>query len=162
MVQPAFCFDNFLSFQRHDLIKSNYTILEWNIKNNYLMDFKKNIINYVHADFVILPETHCFPHQKLEIENYTSFQNNRKVNNNSVKGSGGIAIAVKNDIFEDHTVLAVFNDIVEGQIALKLKNVKNDLKIGIIGLYLPPDNYIYGQDWKDLTGSSSCKVFLHF
>ena len=110
------------------------------------MDFKKNVIQYVHADFVILPETHCFPNQKLDIENYTCFQNNRKVNNNLVKGSGGIALAVSNDILEDHMIMTVFNDKIEGQIALKLKNIKNDLLVGIVGLYLPPDNYIYGRD----------------
>ena len=88
------------------------------------MDFKKNVIQYVHADFVILPETHCFPNQKLDIENYTCFQNNRKVNNNLVKGSGGIALAVSNDILEDHMIMAVFNDKIEGQIALKMKILK--------------------------------------
>ena len=30
--------------------------------------------------------------------------------------------------------------------SLKLKNVNNNFLIGILALYLPPDNYIYGRD----------------
>ena len=88
------------------------------------MDFKKNIIHFLHADFLVLPETHCFPEQKINMENYTLFQNNRKVLTNCVRGSGGIAIAVQNDILNDHVVIAVFNDKVDGQIGLKLKILK--------------------------------------
>ena len=64
---------------------------------------------------------------------------------------------------QDHKIVAVFNDNnIDGQIGLKLKNCKNDLFIGIVGLYLSPDNYIYGRDaegffnnaavlWEDLS-----------
>ena len=132
------------------------------------MDFKKNIINFVHADFLVLPETHCFPNQKIEIENYTLFQNNRKLVSNCVRGSGGIAIAVRNDILNDHVVIAVYDDKVDGQIGIKLKNCKNDLMVGIVGLYLSPDNYVYGRDaegffnnaaalWEDL---SDCDLLV--
>ena len=102
------------------------------------------------------------------MENYTLFQNNRKVLTNCVRGSGGIAIAVQNDILNDHVVIAVFNDKVDGQIGLKLKNIKNDLTVGIVGLYLSPENYVYGRDaegffndaaalWEDL---SDCDLLI--
>ena len=115
MVQPANSLDDLTLFPRLDSIKSIYTVMEWNIngwnslKNNYLMEFKKNIIHYVHADFLVLPETHCFPNQKIEIENYTLFQNNRKLVTNCVRGSGGIAIAVRNDILNDHVIYIFFH-----------------------------------------------------
>ena len=91
------------------------------------------------------------------------YQNNRKNHANCVRGSGGIGIAIKNEILQDHKIIAVFNDSnIDGQIGLKLKNCKNDLFIGIVGLYLSPDNYIYGRDaegffnnaavlWEDLS-----------
>ena len=159
---------------RLDLIKSNYTIAEFNIngwlttKNPYYLDFKQNVIKFVNADFYIFPETHCLPHQKVEIDNYTLFHKNRKIQTSSYRGSGGIAIAVKNEVLLDHEVIAVFTYNIDGQIALKLKNSKNNLLIGIVGLYLSPDNYRYGQDaegffnnaavlWEDL---SDCDLLV--
>ena len=137
---------------RHDFIKSEYTIAEFNvngwitIKNNHTLDFKHNVVKFINVDFLILPETHCLPHQKIVIENYTLFQNNRSNQANSSRGSGGIAVAIKNDILKDHQIISIFSNSVDGQIGIKLKNCKNDLKIGIIGLYLSPDNYHYGRD----------------
>jgi hypothetical protein len=34
----------------------------------------------------------------------------------------------------------------DGQLGLKLKNNLNEFLLGIIGLYLSPDSYIYSQD----------------
>ena len=34
----------------------------------------------------------------------------------------------------------------DGQISAKLKNNLNDFMVGILALYLPPDNYVYGKD----------------
>ena len=61
------------------------------------------------------------------------------------RGSGGIAIAINNSIFESHTVVSIVKGV-DGQISVKLKNNQNDFLIGILALYLPPDNYIYGKD----------------
>ena len=74
------------------------------------------------------------------------FQNNRPVlNAGARRGSGGIAIAINNSIFESHTVVSIMKGV-DGQISVKLKNNQNDFLIGILALYLPPDNYIYGKD----------------
>ena len=124
------------------------------------MELKKNILKYVHADILILPETHCLPNQNIEIESYTLFHNNRKINANRNRGSGGIAIAIKNSILEDHLIVAIFNEQIDGQIGLKLKNCKTDLYVGIVGLYLSPDNYIFNSAavlWEDL---SDCDLLI--
>ena len=61
----------------HDYIKSIYTVAEWNVngwistKKTYNFEFKTNVIQFLHADFLILPEIHCLPDQKIEIANYT-------------------------------------------------------------------------------------------
>ena len=39
--------------------------------------------------------------------------------------------------------------------SLKLKNVNNDFLIGILALYLSPDNYIYGRDPKTFFNNAS-------
>ena len=99
----------------------------------------------LNADIVILPEIHCLPHQNIEIENYTLYQNKRKMPANSRKGSGGIAIAIKTALLSYHDVIGIFTNV-DGQIGLKLKNTKSDIIVGVIGLYLSPDNYQYGRD----------------
>ena len=64
---------------------------------------------------------------------------------NARRGSGGIAIAINNILFDTHTLVSVVKGV-DGQISVKLQNNFNDLKLGILGLYLPPENYLYGKD----------------
>ena len=95
---------------------------------------------------MILPETHCLAGETIILENYSVFHNNRNViNKNRTHGSGGIAIAVSNKILQDHIILNITRGI-DGQISMKLKNRYNDFILGILGLYLAPENYIYGKD----------------
>ena len=107
-------------------IKSTYVIAEWNCngwftnKSPYILEFKQNVIKFLNADCLILPETHCLPHQKIEIENYTLFHNKRSnIPANCKRGSGGIAIAIKDDLLIDHEIVAVYNYNIDGQIGLK-------------------------------------------
>ena len=54
---------------------------------------------------------------------YTIYQINHKNHARSIKGSVGIAIAVKNETLQEHEI--VYNDDnVDGQIGLKLNNCK--------------------------------------
>ena len=50
-----------------------------------------------------------------------------------------------NSVLETHVVISIIKGI-DGQLGLKLRNNLNDFLIGVIGLYLSPDSYIYGQD----------------
>ena len=92
-----------------------------------------------------MPETHCFQNEVINLDLFTIYQNNRKVNPKNKRGSGGIAIAIHNSVLETHVVIGVFKGI-DGQLGLKLKNTLNDFLLGVVGLYLSPDSYIYGQD----------------
>ena len=109
------------------------------------VDFKKYVIASIYFDILILPETHCLPNDIIEIDNYKIFQNNRPNAVGTRRGSGGIAIAVHSSVIESHTVVSV-NKGVDGQISVKLKNKFNDFIVGVLALYLPPDNYIYGRE----------------
>ena len=110
-----------------------YVIAEWNIngffstKNSYYTEFKKNVINFLCVDLIIIPEIHCTPDQKIEIENFTVFQLNRPQNINARRGSGGIAIAINNLLLESHEIISVYTHGCDGQIGIKLKNKFNDL-----------------------------------
>ena len=48
-------------------------------------------------------------------------------------------------MLETHIIESIYRGI-EGQIGLKLKDHLNDFLSGVVGLYLPPDSYIYGQN----------------
>ena len=121
----------------------------------------------MYSDFWILPETHCRENELLKLDSYQVYQVNRKVNNNNRRGSGGIAIAVNDSVLETHIIIGIHRGI-EGQLGLKLKCKLNDFLIGLVGLYLPPDSYIYGQNaehffneasviWNDM---SDCDILI--
>ena len=131
------------------------------------MTFKKDVVKSLYHDFYIFPETHCLVNETVEFDNYTIYQNNRVPHGNVTRGSGGIAIAVHNTVLESHTLLSIFKGI-DGQIAIKIKCNLSEVIVGILGLYLSPDSYRYGQDpegffnqasvlWQDL---SYCDMVL--
>ena len=62
------------------------------------------------------------------------------------RGSGGIAIAIKDKLLNYQEILGIYENNCDGLIGLKLKNRFNDFYIGILGMYLSPGNYRYGQD----------------
>ena len=135
--------------ERH--VYGKYIVNEWNINgfksisNPYNTVFKQSVVGTLYSDFWILPETHCMRDETIDLESYIVYHYNRDTPSKSRRGSGGIAIAVHNSILDSHTVISVSKGI-DGQLGLKLKNKSNDFLLGIVGLYLSPDSYIYGQD----------------
>ena len=107
----------------------------------YNLEFKKNVINFLDSDLLILPEIHCSADQKIEMLNYTFFQKNRLKIGNLGRGSGGIAIGIKNVLLSFHDIVAVYDDSCDGLIGLKIKNKLNDMHVGVVAMYLSPDNY---------------------
>ena len=98
------------------------------------------------ADLLILPEIHCSDDQKIDMQNYYFFQKNRSKVGNLGRGSGGIAIGIKKYLLNFHDIIAVYDDSCDGLIGLKVKNKLTDMFVGIVAMYLSPDNYRYGQD----------------
>ena len=158
--------DNFIVNDRH--CYGRYVIGEFNLNglkslvNPYNVYFKKRVVSYMYFDILILPEIHCLPDEVIELDNYKIFQHNRpQLGGGARRGSGGIAIAIHASVFDTHTVVSVIKGV-DGQLSVKLKCNCNDFLIGILALYLPPDNYIYGKDpetffnqagvlWEDLS-----------
>ena len=141
-----------LDFTNNRHSYGQYIVGEWNLcgwksaKNPYYVEYKRNVISCLYFDFLILPETHCMNDESIMLENYIVYNNNRRpIGNNNTRGSGGIAIAVNKNILKDHIVINVTKGI-DGQISLKCKNIYNEFTVGILGLYLPPETYIYGKD----------------
>ena len=131
------------------------------ISKPYNKIFKQTVIASLYSDFWILPETHCQGNETINLNEFKVYQHNRSGNGNR-RGSGGIAIAIHNSVLETHEVIAIFRGL-DGQIAVKLQNNINNFLLGIVGLYLSPDSYLYGQDpenffneaavlWEDMSG----------
>ena len=128
-----------------------YVIGTWNIngfytvRNPYYLTFKLDVIKYLYFDILVMPEHHCLNRQVIEIDNYEIFQFNRPHSANQNHGSGGIAIAVHRTLLNTHVVVGTYEGI-DGQIAIKIKDTENEFTLGILGLYLSPDSFHYGQD----------------
>ena len=136
-------------------------------RNPYNCIFKQQVVASLYHDIYILPETHCLNDEIVKLDSYIVYQNNRIPHTNAVKGSGGIAIAIHSTVVECHTILSVYKGI-DGQLAIKMKCNESEITVGILGLYLSPDTYRYGQDpegfyneaaalWKDL---SDCDLVI--
>ena len=81
------------------------------------------------------------------IDGYTCYSNNRQnININARRGSGGVAILVKNDISSCFKV-TVLDDSVDGILWLKFEN--NEETFCVCTCYLPPENsrYCNGQEF---------------
>ena len=108
----------------------------------------------MYFDILVIPEHHCLNDQVIEIEDYKVIQFNRQTTGNLRHGSGGIAIAMHNSLLDTHTIVATIKGS-DGQLAIKLKHLKTDFTIGIMGLYLSPDSFHYGQDAEGYFNESS-------
>ena len=139
------------SFYKHSVHNYGiYIVNEWNLNgckpvtNSYNTVLKQNIIGCMYADFWILPETHAKVDKEIELENFEVFQHNR-VATKCNRGSGGLAIAVNKSVLESHRIVSIVNGI-DGQLGIKLQHIRTELIVGIVGFYLSPDSYIFGQD----------------
>ena len=110
--------------------------------------FKQHVVAAIYHDIYIFPETHCLKDEVVSFDGYVIYQNNRVPHARAIKGSGGIAIAIHSSVLSCHTILSVCNGV-DGQITIKMKSNLSEITIGILGLYLPPDTYRYGQDSED-------------
>ena len=107
--------------------------------------FKQQVVAALYHDIYIFPETHCLNDENVKFDNYVIYQNNRVPHLKAKKGSGGIAIAIHSSVIFSHTILSVIYGV-DGQIAVKLKCNLSEMTIGILGLYLSPNTYRYGQE----------------
>ena len=130
---------------------NKYTFGQFNVngwhstRNPYNNEFKMNVLKCMNVSIVILCETHCLNDQTIEIENYTVYQHNRQPQGEVRRGSGGVAIALKNSLLFSHEVLGIYKNY-DGIMGIKLRNIYTDYTVGVMGNYLSPDNYRYGRD----------------
>ena len=83
----------------------------------------------------------------FSITNYNVIQFNRqKISSPSIRGSGGCAIALSDKFMKNHVIVTTHKGRQDGILAVKLRCTDNDMLIGLLVNYLPPDNFHYGKD----------------
>ena len=132
---------------------SKYKVGAWNVNgwNSYGHPensiFKCNVINCLDLDAIFISETFCRRNDTFTITNYTVVQFNRqKISQNSVRGSGGCAIALSDKLLSNHVIVDTIKGRQDGILAVKLRCTDNDALVGLLANYLPPDSYHYGKD----------------
>ena len=99
----------------NDLNTNKYKIGAWNI-NGFISKehpentgFKCNVINRLKFDAIFLSETFCRRDETISIPNYKVVQFNRqKISRRAVRGSGGCAIALSNQLLSNHVIIATY------------------------------------------------------
>ena len=125
------------------------------LKNPCNTIFKQQVVSALYHDIFIFAETHCLNQEIVEFDDYKIYHNNRVPHNANVsKGSGGIAIALHHSLLEYHSIKSVIEGV-DGQIAIKLQSNFSELTVGVIGLYLSPDTYRYGQEAEEFFNQAS-------
>ena len=132
---------------------SKYKFGAWNINGWYSFghqentEFKLNVINKLCFDAIFLSETFCKGNDTFIIPGYKVIQYNRKsISRRSIRGSGGVAIAISENLLCTHDLVTVIRGREDGILAVKLKCKENDALIGLLANYLPPDSYRFGKE----------------
>ena len=90
------------------------TVGTWNINgwtnNNHII--RSLIICHLNYDIFCLCETHLKDNQSITVENYRAYVHNRSnVHTRAKKGSGGVAILVKNEIMNVCNVTVIDREV---------------------------------------------------
>ena len=101
----------------------------------------------MNLDAIFISETFCRQNDTFSITNYKVIQFNRqKISRNSIRGSGGCAIALSDKLLSNHVIVDTIKGRQDGILAVKLRCTDNDALVGLLANYLPPDSYHYGKD----------------
>ena len=109
--------------------------------NGKYTEAKKDILEGLAASVVFLNETWLQDQQTIQLDGYTWCGNNRsELNRDAPRGSGGVGCLIHK------TVMDIYVDVVEIELdsIISLKNKCSSLKALLIGVYLPPENSVYG------------------
>lgn len=99
-------------------------------------------------DLICLGETHLTTEQEIDVDGYKYYRNARQTMG---KPSGGVAILVKDSVFDNYSVSCCTADT-EGILGLMLKHLKTDYESVVVCNYLPPATSNYGKDPESFYG----------
>jgi exonuclease III len=137
---------------------SSWNINGWTEQNKHLRQY---LISNVKSDIFCLLETHLNKDDNIVCEGYTCFLNNRKVKNKKApKASGGVAILVKEKLFDVFRVKVVDNEI-DGILGIEFVHKLNEFSFVIFACYLSPDNSVWGRDPTTYFAHLMSQLYFH-
>ena len=106
---------------------------------------REAIIQNEQLDIVLLSETHLQGNKCINVHGFTSFCSNRKeIHVKAPKGSGGVALLIKNEILSDFNVRVIDKEV-EGILGVKLLHTESDFSFVVYSCYLAPENSVWGR-----------------
>ena len=87
-------------------------------------------------------------------------KNRQRTHRRAPKGSGGVAILVKNIVFDNFTVKVVDRDQ-EVILAIQLVNKETGFVCVVFSCYLPPENSVWGRNADAFFSHLTSQVYMH-
>jgi len=136
----------------------SWNVNGWTGENSVL---RESIINKLDLDVVCISETHLKNNEHIEFEGFTCFNNNRKlVHRRAPKGSGGIAILVRDSVLRDYSVTQVSKDF-EGILGIQLENIDTGFISVIFCCYLSPENSTWGRNADNMFSQLTAEIYAN-
>lgn len=100
---------------------------------------RSKIIRHLNSDIICICETHLQGSNQINIDCYTTFSHNRTLlHKKAPKGSGGVAICVKDYLLNSYNIHVIDKNF-DGILAIELKHKVTEFTLIIICVYLPPE-----------------------
>jgi len=122
---------------------------------------REAIIKQICLDIVCISETHLKGNDIIDLDGFKSYMKNRqKTHRRAPKGSGGVAILVKNSVFVNFSVNVIDRDQ-EGILGIQLTNKETGFVCVVFSCYLPPENSIWGRNADVFFSHLTSQVYMY-
>ena len=140
------------------------SVATWNVNGwtTYNSLLRAEIIAKFQFDIICICETHLRNNDKVTVDNYIWFGNNRKLLHvNAKKGSGGIGFLIKTSVLSMYNIVSVDRSV-DDVIKLSLSHKHSTYSISIFGCYIPPQHSSRGRSSNDVFSFLSSQIYCDF
>jgi hypothetical protein len=130
----------------------------WTVANS---KYRETVVRNENLDLLLVTETHWTENRVIELDGYTCYNNNRsRLHRQAKKGSGGVAIYVKNSISVNHSVKVIDKEM-EGIIGIELVEKGSGFQSVFFCCYLAPENSVWGRDSDSFFVHLTTQMYLY-
>ena len=131
----------------------------WTLENGSL---RESIITNLDLDVVCLAETHLKEEKTVDCAGFKAFTNNRELTHKRApKGSGGVAILVKENVLQQYHCNVIDNTI-DGILGLEMVNKFTLYKVIVYSCYLSPLNSVWGRDSDSFFNHLTAEIYKNY
>ncbi len=136
---------------------SLWNVNGWTTNNSIL---RKEVIANLKSDIFCIVETHLTENSSITIGGYSTIIHNRSFKHKrAIRGSGGVAILIKDTILQSYKV-TVSDKSIDGVLCVELKQKLSEFIFHVFLCYLPPDNSVWGRDADAFFGHLIAELYL--